>query len=296
MKVLIIEDDPPSRRFLMDTVISQGHDVEMAENGMVGLKLFKEFKPDLIFSDIKMPKMDGLELLQEIRKIDKKVIVIMNTAFGCEEYAVKALRLQASNYLKKPMRQKELLPLLKKYTAMVESNKPRKEEPPVPGSSTKYTLKVENDVEMIPRVVDLLVFKSGDNLEEEDKLDVKLGLTELLTNAIEHGNLEISREELVVFAEQGEYGKNKVHQNRLSDPTLAQRKVTVNFMANDRVCEWIIADQGKGFDHKTIMKEYEQGNLPQMDSKGIYICKFHFDSLQYAGNGNRVKATKNRRN
>ena len=61
-----------------------------------------------------------LELLSEIRKLSPNVIVIMVTAFGCEEYAMKATELWANNYLKKPVRHNELLPLLKKFPSLTQ--------------------------------------------------------------------------------------------------------------------------------------------------------------------------------
>ena len=120
MRVLIVEDDPASRELMGDMIKLEGHDLRTAEEGYQALSLFKEFKPHLVFSDIQMPKMDGLELLQRIRDISPKTIVVMMTAFGCEEYALKALRLHANNYLNKPIRHDDILPLLQKYSALVD--------------------------------------------------------------------------------------------------------------------------------------------------------------------------------
>ena len=89
MKVLIVEDDAPLRVFMKDTVESQGFETFTAENGLQGLEKFKKVCPDLVFSDINMPKMNGLELLEEVRKINSNVIVVMVTAFDCEVYVVK---------------------------------------------------------------------------------------------------------------------------------------------------------------------------------------------------------------
>jgi YesN/AraC family two-component response regulator len=189
MKVLIVEDDAPSRMFMKDTVESQGFETIVTENGLLGFEAFKQFSPDLILSDIRMPKMDGLQLLQEIRKIDRRVIMVMTTAYGCEEYAVKALRLKANNYLKKPLRHKELLPLLKKYAGIVDRRTNRK-KPPEEEDNLKLTLQVSNNISEIPNTADKLIIATGDALDETDKQDACLSLVELLTNAVEHGNLD----------------------------------------------------------------------------------------------------------
>lgn len=120
MKVLIVEDDAPSRSFMKDTVESQGFETYVAEDGLIGLEAFKKYKPHLVLSDIRMPELNGLQLLEEIRKINPTVIVVMVTAFGCEEYAIKAMELRANNYLKKPVRHNELIPLLKKYAPLTQ--------------------------------------------------------------------------------------------------------------------------------------------------------------------------------
>jgi len=115
IKVLCVEDDPDSRQYLVDTVTAAGHEAMAAGNGLAGFECFAAFRPDLVLCDIRMPGMNGLELLAAMRKQSAGVAVVMLTAFGCEEYAIKALREGANDYLKKPIRHADLLPLLEKY-------------------------------------------------------------------------------------------------------------------------------------------------------------------------------------
>ncbi len=293
MKVLIVEDDPPSREFLGEIVEGQGHKVCLAENGLEGLEQFKEFNPDLVFSDIQMPKLNGLELLQEIRKLDSGVIVVMNTAFGCEKYAVDALQLKANNYLKKPLRRSDLVPLLQKCARIVDkSAKPKSLPQKEPAAF--FTLSLGNDLDQISEAVESLILKTGNALGEEERLDVKLGLTELLTNSVEHGNLELSSSDLAKALEHGEEGKKNLYKYRQADPALAERKVKVGFKSNAHSCEWKILDQGSGFDWEKLLHEVDHGNLLNLEGKGIFLCRFHFDDLVFSGKGNLVTATKNR--
>jgi DNA-binding response OmpR family regulator len=207
MKVLIVEDDEASRIFLQDMVQSQGYETQVATDGKRGLEAFNQFNPDLVLSDIRMPQMDGLEMLKEIRKVDSNVIVVMNTAFGCEEYAIKALHLRANNYLKKPIRHKDLLPLFHKIASVVKKSDPTpvlKIEREI--SKTHFTLNLQSAVEEIPDMVNLLLKATAGSLDEKEILNTKLALTELLTNAIENGNLEITSEEWGEAFIQGEKG------------------------------------------------------------------------------------------
>ena len=79
-----------------------------ARNGQEGLDVFIARSPDLIITDIKMPTMDGLQLLQEIRKTGTKTDVILVTAYGEVESYLKAMSLGAAEYINKPIRIKEL--------------------------------------------------------------------------------------------------------------------------------------------------------------------------------------------
>lgn len=289
MRVLIVEDDKSSREFLKYSIESKGHEVDVAENGMSGLESFKKFKPQVVFSDILMPKMNGLELLEKIRKSDQQTIVVMNTAFGCEEYAIQALRLNANNYLNKPIRHAELFPLLDKYKAIIEVEQVA--ATPVEPAKKTYSIEIPNQLDCVAEVVNRLVLEVNGKLNKDQVLDVKLGLCELIRNAIMHGNLGIRyRDSLTLF----EYGMDldKLCQEELKqNPKLAERKVRVEFKLLDDRCEWTITDEGPGFDWRKTLWKIDQAKL-NIECKGIFISKFHFSKLEYNESGNSATATK----
>lgn len=275
MKVLIVEDDAPSRGFMKDTVESQGFETHVAENGLLGLEVFKKINPHLVLSDIQMPEMDGLELLGEIRKLSPDVVVVMVTAFGCEDYAMKAMELRANNYLKKPVRHAELLPLLKKYSSLIDKSTSSDPQPAIKKSSS-FKIKLDSDVEKVPDMVDWLVKTAGNVLDESGVLDVKLGLVELLNNAIEHGNLGGSED-----------GKP------VNNILLSSRKVSIEYKTGDSYCEWSITDEGDGFDWRSYLSRLDADPLG-LEGKGLLCCKFHFNELEYNPSGNSVRARKNK--
>ena len=274
MKVLIVEDDVPSRNFMKDTVESQGFETFTAENGLQGLEEFKKVRPDLVLSDINMPKMNGLELLEEIRKISPDVIVVMVTAFGCEEYALKAMELRANNYLKKPVRHEELLPLLKKYASLTEKPTESFEQQEEVNKPT-FSIKLYSDITKVPNMVYWLIDATKDHLDKRDQLDVKIGLVELLNNAIEHGNLANAKE------------------LDASKKAIAySREVNVEFRTSGPYCEWVITDEGKGFDWQAYLDRLKVDPLGQ-EGKGLLVSKFHFNELLFNPSGNSVTARKN---
>jgi DNA-binding response OmpR family regulator len=108
MKILVVDDEEGARELFNTILTDEGYDVALAGSGEEALSLFKNQPFDLVITDIKMPVMDGLQLLQEIRKIGSKTDVIMVTAYGEVESYLKAMSLGAAEYINKPIRIKEL--------------------------------------------------------------------------------------------------------------------------------------------------------------------------------------------
>ncbi len=108
MKILVVDDEEGARELFFSILSDEGYDITLANNGEEALVRFKNDAYDLVVTDIKMPVMDGLQLLQEIRKTGSKTDVIMVTAYGEVESYLKAMSLGAAEYINKPIRIKEL--------------------------------------------------------------------------------------------------------------------------------------------------------------------------------------------
>jgi len=124
MHILVVEDDPNLREAIVDTLMLKGFEVRDACNGVDAMAIIRQTQLDLVLTDINMPQMDGLELLNEIKQHSPWLPVILMTAYGDVGQAVKAMQLGASDYLMKPFEVQELLNLLKKYnqSGMVEED------------------------------------------------------------------------------------------------------------------------------------------------------------------------------
>jgi two-component system NtrC family response regulator len=107
-RILLIDDDASLREVLAYTLREQGHEVEMAADGTAGLILLERAVPDAVITDLKMPGVDGLEVLRRTHDIDATLPVIVLTAFGSIEDAVAAMRDGAHDYLTKPYNRDEL--------------------------------------------------------------------------------------------------------------------------------------------------------------------------------------------
>ena len=104
-KLLIIDDERGIRNTLKEILADEGHEVEVAENGKQGLEMAQAKAFDLIFSDIKMPELDGLEVLKALKEGDEAIEtpVVMITGHGDVETAVQALKMGAYDFLLKPL-------------------------------------------------------------------------------------------------------------------------------------------------------------------------------------------------
>jgi DNA-binding response OmpR family regulator len=127
-RILIIEDDLSILRGLKDALARQSFDVITAIDGACGYRLIREENPDLIILDLMLPKMDGLELCQKIRKEGMTIPLLMLTARGGESDRVEGLNTGADDYVTKPFSLPELLArvraLLRRITKITESPQP----------------------------------------------------------------------------------------------------------------------------------------------------------------------------
>jgi two-component system alkaline phosphatase synthesis response regulator PhoP len=117
-KILIVEDDPSFSRAVSHIIEKEGYDVISASNGLTGLRMAKEDKPDLLILDVMLPGLDGFEICSRLRADPQtaKLPIIMLSAKGQEADKTTGLKLGASEYLTKPV---DRAVLLEKITALL---------------------------------------------------------------------------------------------------------------------------------------------------------------------------------
>jgi DNA-binding NtrC family response regulator len=106
--VLVIDDEKPTLSMFCLLLEAMGYEVLTAESGAGGLALFESKRPRIVLTDIKMPDMDGLEVLSRIKTLDSEAQVIVVTGHGDVELALDSLSLDASGFIDKPIRQEVL--------------------------------------------------------------------------------------------------------------------------------------------------------------------------------------------
>jgi two-component system response regulator PilR (NtrC family) len=107
-KILIVDDEKSMRDFLKIMLAKDGYDVKSFSRGEAAIKHFKENAVDLVISDIKMPGMDGVELLKELKNINEDIPVLMITAYASVDTAIDAMKSGAYDYFTKPFNNEEI--------------------------------------------------------------------------------------------------------------------------------------------------------------------------------------------
>jgi len=292
MKVLIVEDDIVSRELLRVVVQKEGYECMCAEDGIQGLETFNEFLPDIVISDIRMPRLDGIGLLKKIRQVERNVIVIIVTAHGNEQIALQTLQLGANNYIKKPIHLEELKILLSRYNNVL-INKLSKADVSSLIVKRNLELVIDSDLDLVPSVSEYLVKQVTNLYTPSELISIELGLSELLINAIEHGSFNISNEDKKEALKLNSL--TQLYYERSLIPEYAERKISIDFNQNGQQCEWIISDEGNGFNYNYIPNPNFDKIVTELHGRGVFISKLQFDTIEYSGNGNIVKAIKIRK-
>src|SRR3954467_15767049 len=158
-RILVVDDQEMMRDSLAATLAREGHEVVAAGDGQAGVSRLSSAKFDLLISDLKMPKMTGIELLAEAKKIRPEMPVVLMTAFATVATAVEAMKAGAYDYIQKPFDGEEikllvdrtlehnrLKPENKAYKAMAEITSPR----PLIGTS-EVMAEVKKKIDLVGR-------------------------------------------------------------------------------------------------------------------------------------------------
>ena len=160
-KIIFIDDEKDIRDVMKITLEDAGYNVMTAEDGKAGLRMCGEFNPHIVITDIRMPQMDGIKVLESIKEKYPTIEVIVVTAFGEMELAIRALQLDASDFITKPINEEEIHLALGRakyrytsrkqildYTSLLEREKAATTEELIKTTSFRNNL-IENSIDGI---------------------------------------------------------------------------------------------------------------------------------------------------
>ena len=124
VNVLIVDDDAAVRAILQEVLLHEGYGVSLAEDGNAAIQVAKESVVHIVITDLQLPDIDGMEIIDRLAKQDAKIIPIMMTGFGTIETAVRAMKSGAFEFITKPFDPETVAVVVRKAPAFY---RPRKE-------------------------------------------------------------------------------------------------------------------------------------------------------------------------
>ncbi|MHC4404031.1 MAG: ATP-binding protein [Planctomycetota bacterium] len=292
-KVLVVDDSAVDRRLVAEFLKQDKNlEVHYAVDGSDALANMEEHAPDLVVTDLMMPQVDGLELVESTKKRHPLVPVILITSKGSEEVVVQALRKGAASYVPKHALSQRLLSTVRNVLAVSHR---RRGHSRLMERITKVECNfvLNNDSTLIHPLVTYLQDQTThlDLCDDSDRTRIGVALEEALTNAILHGNLEVGSElrgqdERAYHAQIVERSKDSPYQDRQVhvDATMSRDQATVT-----------VRDEGTGFDPATLPNPIDPANLEKASGRGLLLMRTFMDEVQYNETGNAVTLVKRRR-
>ena len=280
-KVLIVDDNPLDRRVAGGFAEESGMTVVYAEHGEQALSMVSEQSPDVVLTDLEMPVMNGLELVQKLKLRAPMLPIIVMTAKGSEDIASQALRAGASSYVRKRNLQNELVAALGvvRSASLAQS---RKREVFRYLSNSHMEFSIDNDHQAAITLVSFF----QDYLEnvglcpEEHLLVVGTALLESLLNAIDHGNLELS--------EVPEDERGTVRDARRVEQPYGDRRVHVSMTITSDAARFVVRDEGAGFDTQGMADLSDPTNLTEDVGRGLVLIQSFMDDVSFNETGNEI--------
>lgn len=294
LTILLVDDELLVREELGAILEESGYAVITGSDGEEGLDMFRAQRPDMVITDVRMPRRDGLSVAMTIREESPEVPVTVITGHGTEAMAIKALRAGVTDFVKKPVRMEDLDAALSRMRAARRA--PPAPEPPLDHPESVelvellWSYRLDNDLETVPSFVDMLMTHCTTGLAGAGAMELSLALRELLINAVEHGNLGVTFDEKTRALESGTMAR--LLEKRASDPERATRRVGVQAHVKEGLLTVQIQDQGRGFDWANLPDPLDLSRQLAPNGRGLLLARMSVDSLEYNDSGNLVTITK----
>jgi len=290
--ILVVDDEEVIRSTIQKRLARNGYNVisfEMSEEALYYLKN-SDHKADLLITDIRLHKMDGIELLRRINNLDEPIPVLIISGHGDVEDAIRALRYGASDYIKKPFDIDDISSsvrtiLKRKFEKKLSENFAKFK------LSEKLVLEIPNDADLI-NTVSLNVTKDLTTIGLFDcatSENISLSLQEAITNAMFHGNFEIDSS----IRDSGGVKEfnNEINKRKVISP-YKDRTVKITYELTQDYVVYEVTDQGPGFDHKLLPDPTNPENFFKNSGRGILIILLHMDEVTWHEKGNIIRMKK----
>ncbi len=293
MPTILIVDDSATDRRLAGGLLGQIDEmkIEYAVDGGDALVKMELHVPDIVVTDLDMPSINGLELVEVIHKAYPMTPVILMTARGSEDIAVKALRAGASSYVPKRLLNHQLSETVKQVLQAARHDRAHlRLMRRVTRQEVEFV--IENDLELVSSMVQYLqdlAFAMG-VCDESDRVRIGVALQEALTNASLHGNLELCSD----LREQNHRAYYDLAIQRTKSLPWSSRRIHVTGKLTAESAEFVIRDEGPGFNPERLPDPTDPVNLERPCGRGLLLIHSFMDEVRHNAVGNEVVLIKRR--
>ncbi len=293
-KVLLVEDSVTQAVEITMLLEAAAHEVRHVVNGKLGLDLLQTESLDVVITDLEMPELNGLELVQAMRLDYAHVPAILVTGQGSEALAAEALQKGAAGYVPKTRMQDLLNDTITDVLGVIRSDESYAK---LISTLTKnvFVFEMPNDPELVMPLVGLLMqVVSGMELLGGMEL-VRLGVAteHAVYNAMFRGNLELPRDQTPCpRAAIYDQATNAVVEARKREAPYKDRTVHVEAIASEHAIRIVVRDQGPGFDTSSLPDAGNPEILDTEGGQGLVLMTSFVDQLLFNEKGNEVTLIK----
>ncbi len=292
--VLLVEDSPTQAMHIQMLLEQCDYQVILAVNGVEALAALKDHDPDLVVSDLEMPELDGLGLIEKMQMDYPGIPAILITALGSEDLAVEALRHGAAAYVPKSRLDGLLEQTISNVLGVMRTDRSFSQ---LIGCllTNDYTFELPNDASMVSPVANFIIqVTAGMELFPSiENVRLAIAIEQALNNAMFRGNLQLSSAEYSP-AEDSEFDgvdPDVVKDKRVQEPFASRTVMLSAFVSRTRV-EITIRDQGDGFDTSIVPSSVAGTTIDMQHGRGLLMMATHMDEVHFNERGNEVRMVK----
>lgn len=286
IRTLIVDDEAPIRELLKVYLEQLGCKVFEASDGRTALESVRCEPVDLVFTDIRMPRMSGLQLLQAIRTLSPETSVVVLSGFATVEDTAEALRFGALDFIDKPFELDDVKRAVERYWRLNrESHLTAELRSSLQESSRVFIAPSDPEAAgLIAKSLtqDLPGLGLGTPAERES---VALAVHEAVLNAIIHGNLGVPSS---LKNEPASRFEDLLAERQL-DPHYGKRTVRIEYRADRTYAEYVIEDEGEGFEFRRLPDPHDTSALLEVSGRGILIIRLTMSEVSWNERGNRIR-------
>jgi CheY-like chemotaxis protein/anti-sigma regulatory factor (Ser/Thr protein kinase) len=290
LDILVVDDSAMDRRVAGGLLERQhGWTVHFAHDGREALDFLAKQRADLILTDLQMPELNGLELVEAVKRDHPLIPVVLMTAQGSEAIAVQALEQGAASYVPKRDLGQELVQIVERVLAVAGERRTRRTlMQRMRAMRALFTL--NNDPALLTSLVAHLqgVLYDMGLFDESERLRVGVALEEALLNAAYHGNLEVSS----TLREQDHAAYYELARVRADTSPYRDRSIHVDVDYSPQGLRYVVRDEGPGFDLKSLPDPTDPEYIDRPCGRGLLLMRTFMDEVHYNDAGNEVTMAK----